>query len=64
MTGFFTWLTLLAPLGAAIWLTLSPSLRRSSSGPTVSIASVLLCAASSPIFLVFGLKLPDESRWT
>ena len=64
MTGFFTWLTLLAPLGAAVWLTLSPQLRRSSSGPTIAIASVLLCAVSSAVFFVFGLELPEESRWT
>jgi NADH-quinone oxidoreductase subunit L len=63
MTGFLAWLTLLAPLGAAVVLTILPGLRRSPLGPLVAVASVLLCAATSLIFLLGG-GVPVESTWT
>jgi NADH-quinone oxidoreductase subunit L len=62
MTGFLAWLTLIAPLGAAVVLTILPGLRRSPLGPLLAIGSVLLCAATSLIFWVGGAEA--ESTWT
>ncbi|HEX5138994.1 MAG TPA: NADH-quinone oxidoreductase subunit L [Planctomycetota bacterium] len=64
MTGFLAWLTLIAPLGAAVVLTLLPGLRRSSMGPLLAVASVLLCAATSLIFWMGGTHTEVESTWT
>ena len=47
------WITLAAPMVAAILLTIRPSLRNSPLGPLLAIASVLVCAVSS-LILFFG----------
>ncbi len=62
MTVFLAWLTLLAPLVAAVVLTLLPGLRRSPLGPRLAILSVLVCAGTSFLFLVSGAE--DEGKWT
>jgi len=66
MTVLLAWLTLLAPLAAAIFITLSPSLRKSSAGPKLAILSVLCCAVVSLVFLFSpGMETdPFGSRWT
>jgi len=65
MTATLAWITLLAPLGAAVAITLSPSLRKSALGPRLAILSVLVCAAVS--FLFWFTQPADsvvESTWT
>ncbi len=62
MTGFLAWLTLLAPLVAAVVLALSPGLRRSRTGPLLAIASVFFCAFTSLVFWLGGMGA--ESSWT
>ncbi len=58
----FAWITLLAPLMAAIYLTIKPDVRRSASAPNIAIASVAVCAFTSLLFLVSGTEL--KSLWT
>jgi len=62
MTEFAAWLTLAAPLVAAVVLTILPKLRRSRLGPQIAIASVLLCAVVSLCFFLFTDTV-HESRW-
>ncbi|MEE8106704.1 MAG: NADH-quinone oxidoreductase subunit L [Planctomycetota bacterium] len=64
MAVFLGWLTLLAPLGAAVALTISPSLRNSSRGPKVAIASVLVSFFTALIFLIGGESIEYISRWS
>jgi NADH-quinone oxidoreductase subunit L len=64
MTAFLAWLTLLAPLAAAVALTLLPGLRRSSLGPVLAVASVLFCAFTSLVFWLGGTHTEAESAWT
>jgi NADH-quinone oxidoreductase subunit L len=63
MTAFLAWLTLLAPLGAAVVLTILPGLRRSTMGPLVAIASVAFCAATSLLFWVGGAEAVSTWTW-
>ncbi len=62
MTAFLAWLTLLAPLAAAVVLALSPGLRKSSLGPLLAVGSVLFCAATSFLFWATGAEA--ESTWS
>ena len=50
------WITLLAPLVAAVVLTLNPGLRRSEAGPKLAIFSVAICAVSSFVFWAFKVE--------
>jgi NADH-quinone oxidoreductase subunit L len=52
--AILAWFTLLAPLGAAAAMLVSPGLRRSAAGPKLAIASVMLCAVTATIFLASG----------
>ncbi|MHC4818123.1 MAG: NADH-quinone oxidoreductase subunit L, partial [Planctomycetota bacterium] len=63
MTALLAWLTLLAPLAAAVALTVSPRLRRSRLGPQLAVASVLFCAATSLLFLLTGVEVRDSWAW-
>ncbi len=58
---FFAWLILLAPLLAAVALTLSPRLRASAWGPRLSIASVLFGLAVSLVLWMSGTQ--GEGSW-
>ncbi|MGQ0614925.1 MAG: NADH-quinone oxidoreductase subunit L [Planctomycetaceae bacterium] len=58
---FFACLILLAPLLAAVALTLSPRLRASAWGPRLSIASVLFGLAVSLVLWMSGAE--GEGRW-
>ncbi len=51
--AFLAWVTLLAPLIAAITLLVRPRLRGSSGGPKLAIFSVFICAATSLVFWLF-----------
>jgi len=63
MIAFLAWLTLLAPLAAAVLLAIWPGLRRSPAGPLLAIASVLFCAFTSLLFWIGGGPAV-ESTWT
>ncbi|MCZ6787523.1 MAG: NADH-quinone oxidoreductase subunit L [Planctomycetota bacterium] len=58
---FFAWAALLAPLGAAVLMTLSPSFRRSGGGPRLAILSVLFGLGVGLAFWIFGTD--GESVW-
>jgi len=58
---FLAWLTLLAPLAAAVALTLSPRLRRSPLGPRLAVASVLLGLVVGLVYLSSGVE--DQGSW-
>ena len=64
MVAFFAWVILLAPLGVAIWLCISPKTRRSPLAPKLAIASVLLCAVVSFVFWVTGAETAPGSSVT
>jgi len=64
MTVFLGWFTLLAPLGAAVAMTVSPSLRNSSRGPKLAIASVLVSFFTALVFLIGGDSIEYISRWS
>ena len=59
---FLAWTTLLAPLLAAIYLTIKPSVRNSSAAPSIAIFSVAVCAVTSLLFFLSGTEL--KSIWT
>ena len=61
--AFLAWITLLAPLGAAATLLVLPGLRRSPAAPKIAIASVLLCALTSTIFLIADTHVESSFVW-
>ncbi len=61
--AFLAWSTLLAPLMAAVALTLMPGLRRSTAGPKLAIASVLYCAFTSFLFWVGDVTVHSPWAW-
>ncbi|MHC4223712.1 MAG: NADH-quinone oxidoreductase subunit L [Planctomycetota bacterium] len=61
MTELWAWVTLLAPVAVATWITISPRLRRSRFGPLLAVGSVMLCAVVATVFFVQGARA--EGRW-
>jgi NADH-quinone oxidoreductase subunit L len=61
--AFLAWLTLLAPLVAAVLLTIAPGLRRSAAGPYLAIASVAIGLATGLWFWRFGADFASVVPW-
>ena len=61
MVAFLAWVILIAPLGVAVWLAISPRTRRSPIAPKLAIASVMLCAVISFLFWMTGAEETNSS---
>jgi len=61
--GFFAWTTLLAPLLAAVLLTIRPKLRRSAAAPYVATATVFFTLAVALSFWLGDVKGVSTFPW-